>query len=228
MRRTLPRFLPEDKHYNRSVRTTLEIRGEDRVIVNASWETYERLLAERGHEHGTRFFYGDGQLEIMTVHQRHEWIKRLIEKIIDTAAEAARIHVAPIGMTTLKRADLFKGAEPDSAYYIRPPRGRRMQAELDLLIDPPPDLIVEVDITSDSMPKAALYAALGIREWWKFEGDALRILCLERDGYRQKDSSPLLAPLTAHAIESFLATAEDTESFEWTAAIREWVRSALL
>jgi Uma2 family endonuclease len=198
------------------------------VIVNASWDTYTRLLLERGHQHSARLSYGDGQLEISTIQPRREWIKRLIERIIDTVAEAARIHVAPIGMTTLKRADLFKGAEPDSAYYIRPPRGRRMQPELDLLVDPPPDLIVEVDITSDSMPKASLYAALGIREWWKFEGAALRILTLGPDGYRQQDSSPLLPPVTARAIESFLATAEEMESFEWTASIRDWVRSALL
>src|SRR5215475_10814001 len=115
---------------------------EERVLLhNISWETYERLLAENPDACGTRFFYNDGELEIMVVYAGHEGPNRTLANIVQIVAEETGCDLKGFGSTTFKREDLAKGFEPDSCFYFRRANEVRDKKEIDPAVDPPPELI---------------------------------------------------------------------------------------
>src|SRR5262249_41688514 len=125
---------------------------EERVLLhNISWETYERLLAENPEACGTRFFYDDGELEIMAVNAGHEGPNRTLAHIVEITAEETGRDLCALGSTTFKRKDLAKGCEPDSCYYFRRAKDVRGKDEIDLTLDPAPELIIEVDMSRSSL-----------------------------------------------------------------------------
>src|SRR5881409_2873681 len=145
-------------------------RAETRLLLrNISWETYERLLGESVENCGTRFTYDEGNLEIMVVSIGHETPNRALASLVElTAIETDRDFVRT-GSTTFKRKDLFKGFEPDSSFYFRDADMMRDKDELDLAVDPPPELIIEVDIGNSSLNRFPIYASIGVGEVWRYD-----------------------------------------------------------
>src|SRR5215475_11076391 len=124
---------------------------EQRVLMhNISWETYERLLRESVGNPGTRFAYDEGELEIMVVYVGHENPNRTLAAIVEITASETRRDFFRSGSTTFKREELAKGFEPDSSYYFRNASLMRGKRDLELPHDPPPELVIEVDITRSS------------------------------------------------------------------------------
>lgn len=161
----------------------LKNREEQRILLpNASWETYERLLAEREERRSPRFFYDRGVLEILSPSAEHDMISRTVATLVELLAEEADTDVENVGSTTFKREDLSRGFEPDESFYFgaNAARVREIVAangnlELDAG-DPAPDLVVEVDITSPSLDKLPVYSRLGIPEVWRHDGERLVVL----------------------------------------------------
>ena len=136
---------------------------EQRVLLKVSWETYERLLAEQVDAAGTRFTYDRGLLEIMVVSLGHEDPNRTLALLAEIVAEETGRDLVQSGSTTFKRKDLEKGFEPDSSFYLDArAEAMRGKKELDLLVDPPPDLVIEIDIASSSLPRLPIFAAVGV------------------------------------------------------------------
>jgi len=132
--------------------TVLTIQPESRVLLNnITWETYERLLAENGESSGTRFTYDQGTLEIMVLSAGHEKPNRILALLAEITAEETSCDFCVTGSTTFKRKDLAKGVEPDSSFYFRHAQSIRDKDQIDLATDPPPELIIEVDITNYSL-----------------------------------------------------------------------------
>ena len=121
------------------------------VLNNISWQTFETILTEMGEDRATRLAYDRGRLEIMTPLMPHESNKRLVEKIIGALAEELQLNLRSAGSLTCKRPDLQRGVEPDSCFYIQNEPLIRQKRDIDLTIDPPPDLAIEVDYTSASV-----------------------------------------------------------------------------
>jgi len=132
----------------------------------------------------SRFFYDRGVLELVRPSFGHEQIARVIASLVEELAVELDIDVVGAGSTTFKREDLARGFEPDASFYFSQNaakvRGKR-RISLDAG-DPPPDLVVEADITSPSASKLPIYASLGVAEVWRHDGDRLAILALRRDG----------------------------------------------
>lgn len=130
-----------------------------------------------------------------------------------------------MGSTTLDREDLLKSAEPDNVYYIQ---SFDLVADhtIDLAIDPPPDLVVEVDITNTDIKKDSLYADLGVPEFWRFNGRTWRILCLENGAYVEGDRSPPFPMLEKDDLYKFLKAAMLNEVAA-EIGFRRWVREQL-
>lgn len=84
------------------------------------------------------------------------------------------MRVKTLGSTTRDREDLDRGAEPDNGYYIQSQPLVAGRA-IDLEVAPPPDLVLEVDINHTDIDKNALYAAIGVPEFWRFKGRVWRI-----------------------------------------------------
>ena len=202
--------------------------AEQRVVLqNVSWETYERLLAEIVDSAGTRFTYDEGSLEITVVSFAHENPNRTLAYLVEIVAEETRRDLRRAGSTTFKRKDVKKGFEPDSCFYIDHAEQVRGKEELDLVTDPPPDLVIEVDITGSSLSRFPIFAALGVPEVWCFDGNRVTMHRLERGSYVQIETSLALPPLTASQSMVFLDESRHEKSTVWLRRVREWVRRAI-
>ncbi|CAN1211936.1 hypothetical protein TUMEXPCC7403_17150 [Tumidithrix helvetica PCC 7403] len=128
-----------------------EVVAEHRVLLhNVSWETFECLLAESGDSRSTRFYYLDGTLEIMYPLSLHEGSNRFIEKLLTIIADELDIDMRNLGSLLMKIKQQKLGGEPDSCYYIQNEPAIRGKEDIVVGEDPPPDLVLEVDITSPS------------------------------------------------------------------------------
>src|SRR5439155_7660604 len=140
----------------------------DRVIVrNVSWETYERLLKDLENSSLPRLAYDHGVLEIMSPHLEHESANRALAAIIEITLEELDLDFINAGSTTFKREDLERGFEPDSCFYVQRAAQIAGKKRLDLTADPPPDLVLEIDITHPSLDKLSIFAAAGVPEVWR-------------------------------------------------------------
>ena len=198
---------------------------EQKVILKGmSWEMYERLLAEHEGESDARFTYDSGILAILVSSARPEKPNRILASLVEVLAEEMALDIESLGSKTLKRADLLKGFEPASCFYIQHADTIRESEEIDLTVIPPPDLVIEIDITSPSLDKFPLYAAIGVPEVWRYEGTHVTIYCLAGERYVEVTHSVVLPLLTAEHATRFLEERKQVPSTVWLRAIRAWAR----
>ena len=169
-----------------------------------------------------RMTYDNGVLEMMSPMRQHENIGRLIGRIVETYSEVLAIEIQSVASTTFKRKELKKAFEADESYYVQHAEQIRPKEELDLAVDPPPDLVVEVEITSSAIQKFKLFAAMGVPEVWRHDGDHLKMFRLQGGVYEAIDSSHALQGLSAATINGVLQRRFD---FGETALIREFRQS---
>jgi Uma2 family endonuclease len=139
-------------------------------------------------------------------------------------AEELNIEAEDLGSTTFRREDLERGFEPDSCFYIRNAAGVRGKKRIDLGADPPPDLIIEIDITSPSLAKLPLFAKAGVPEVWRFDGNRLAIYELIGDEYLERDASVAFPAVTSADVTAFIKDSETMERPEWVRKLRGWAR----
>lgn len=195
------------------------------ILHGVSWETYERLLSEHEGNSGIHFAYDQGNLEIMVLSARHELLKHALALLVDIFAEELEIDICGAGSTTFRREGLARGFEPDACYYIEHAKAVRGKAEIDLTVDPPPDLIIEIDITSPSLNKFPIYAAMGIQEIWRYDGERIGIFTLTSGQYLEQAESTLLLKVTGALLTEFLDTSQQMERPTWLRRIRGWART---
>ena len=195
------------------------------ILDRVTWETYERLITEHGERCGTRFTYDEGVLQIMVVSSRHERPNRTIATLVEVVAEELGVDIARLGSMTFKRKDLQKGFEPDSCFYIQHADAIDGKQEIDIAVDPPPDLSIEVDITSGSLNRFPIFAAVGIPEVWRFDGNRVAIFRLESGVYVEATNSLAFPLLTGEILTLFLEESQKLKSTAWLRKVREWTRS---
>jgi Uma2 family endonuclease len=203
---------------------TVAAQPETRIVIpNIRWEVFEALGASDCR--GTRFAYDKGMLEIMSPSIEHEWFHRALGRMVETMTEELNIPVLSAGSTTLKLDLEQRGIEPDECYYLEHEAQMRGKRELDLTVDPPPDLAIEVDISRSSLDKLAIYAEIGVPEVWLYDGELLRVHRLQADGtYAQQDSSPAFPFLDLKEVQRFMERFEQLGETGWIRALRVWVR----
>ncbi len=168
------------------------IRESTIVLHNTRWQTYLELRDSNENSH-VRMTFDRGDLELMSPSKPRERLGYLIGRFIDIWTLEKRIPVQSCRSTTFRRKDLQRGLEPDNCYYIEHESVVRSREDVDLTIDPPPDLVVEVDVTSKSIDRLPIYAALGVPEVWRWHEDALQVLRLEsKDVYVEVGGSQSL------------------------------------
>jgi len=200
--------------------------SEQKVILEGvSWNTYERLLSDYRDRPGTRFAYDQGTLEIMVVSFGHEDLNRTMAMLVELIAAEMETDCVCAGSTTFLRKDLAKGFEPDSCFYTREPEQIRGKKKIDLRKDPPPDLIIEVDITSPSLNKLPIYSGLGIAEVWRYTKSRLRILERTPSGYVETPVSSLLPGVSSSALNQLVERRAILKHNVWVREVREWART---
>jgi Uncharacterized protein conserved in cyanobacteria len=199
------------------------LAGERRVTVhNLNWQGYQQIQQALGERRSPRLAYDHGTLELTMPLEEHESFAEWIGLFIRILVEEFGLKIKSIGSTTLDYPNLEKGVEPDSAYYIQ--NQAQVSGKLiDFQQDPPPDLVLEVDITHTDIDKNRLYASIGVPEFWRFNGQALRIYQLRDQAYAEVETSPTFPEVSKEKLYEFLQQAA-TDEVEASRALRSWIR----
>ena len=205
--------------------TTTVIHADPQVVLrNVSWETYEKLLEDLSDCSVPHLTYDRGVLEIMNPTPEHEGFNNALNLIVQIVAAEIDVNVRALGSSTFKRKDVERGFEPDSCFYVKSAERIRGKKRLDLAIDPPTDLIIEIDITSSSIPRMPIFAQFGVPELWQYDGSSLRMSKLQGDEYTGIDRSLAFPILTPRVLEDFVAKSEEWEDHpRLVKFIRDWV-----
>ena len=204
-----------------SVLGTKESTG-DVILPNISWQTYEAMLADIGDRGSIRLVYDRGVLEIRIPSDIHEAINRLLARIVGVLAEELDLPLKEFGSVMLNRSDLKKGAEPDSSFYIQN-ADRICGNQIDISTDPPPDLIIKVDITNSSARSFAVYQQLGIGEVWRYANGIVKIFQLQDGDYIECEFSSIFGMISGDVLGRFLQMSATENSTSIVRAVRKWL-----
>jgi Uma2 family endonuclease len=167
-------------------------------------------------------------MEIMTLSPRHERSKHLLRRLIEALAEEMGLEIAGFGSMTFKRWRKKRGLEPDECFWIQNEALVRDKDIIDFEKDPPPDLVLEVDIASSSMNRMSIYTALGVPEVWRFHAHKLEVHVLGADGsYLVQELSRAFPFLRPAELLRFLELRKTQGEMGMLRAFREWVRAQI-
>jgi Uma2 family endonuclease len=205
--------------------STVQTAAEQRFIFRAvDWHDYKAIAQSVG-ERFVRLAYDGRNLEIMTISRLHEWIAKLIGRLVEALTEELNLPICSAGSTTLDREDAEKALEPDQCYYLANEAAIRAKDELDLMIDPPPDLAIEVEISRSALNRMAIYAALRVPEVWRSDGTYIKVYLLGEDGqYFHSERSGHFPFLPVQALISFVQKRHEVSENDLIRQFRSWVR----
>ena len=199
-------------------------RSQRVVLFNIDWRGYlaiGRALADRP---ALRLTYDRGTLEIMTTSSAHERFKHLLRRLLETWTEERGLPLAGFGSMTFKRRKFLRGLEPDECYWIASEAKIHGRDHIDLRIDPPPDLVLEIDITHSSLDRMGIYGILGVPEVWRYSKGTLRFRARQPDGnYADTPTSLSLPPLRPADLMPFLAMRGASEENAIIRQFRAWI-----
>ncbi len=152
----------------------------------------------------------------------HEELKKAIARLIEAMVLQRGMAMRAFGSTTFRREDRESGLEPDECYYLGNERSVRGMKRFDPAMHPPPDLALEIDITRGSIPREPVYAALGVPELWRYDGNRLSIRTLTSTGNYAAAQSSLAFPFLA--IDEFEAFIRRMQTEEQTMLLQEFQR----
>jgi Uma2 family endonuclease len=178
--------------------------GSALTIPDVSWAEYEELLAELGEGYAVRVTYDQGRLVIVSPSTKHEKCKEFILRVADVLASELGTDLESFGSTTFKQQGLQQGAEPDTCFYVQHAAQVVGKDELDLAVDPPPDVVVEVDVSHSSKGKLAFYAKLGVPEVWRHDGQRASMYQRSGTGYTEIAASLAFPALTAETLTALV------------------------
>jgi len=195
------------------------------VLQGVQWETYERLLADQGDSARPRLYYDCGTLEIMSPSSRHEILKETISLLFQLLATEVEIDFVAAGSTTFRREDLHTGFEPDACFYVRYVSAIRAKEDIDLSVDPPPDLVVEIQVTNAVLDKLSLFATVGVPEVWLHVDESVEILRLLSNSYAKTSESSTLPGVTDGILTQFVKSRREMTNSAWINSVRDWARN---
>lgn len=200
--------------------------GQRVLLKDVSWQEFETILEEMGEHRASKLAYDKGTLEIMNPLPEHEANKEIIGDLVKALLEELDIEFLTLGSTTFKNQDMAQGIEPDQCFYIQNEAVVRGKKRIDLAFDPPPDLAIEIDVTSRTHP--SLYEALKVPELWRFEKGKLQINVLVDDSYVESNSSPNFPGLPLiEVIPNYVEQSQIVGRNRTWRALRTWVRESV-
>ncbi|MDB9529799.1 Uma2 family endonuclease [Oscillatoria sp. CS-180] len=203
----------------------LEIPAGQRLLLhNVGWAKFEAILEELGEHRGTRFTYDEGVLEIMAPSPEHEYFRQAISIAIEDIAEVLERDYECYGSTIWRRQLLQAGLEPDNCFYFQNEARVRGKLKFDLSQDPPPDLALDIDITSKSLDRFPIYARLGIPEIWSYSDGILTIYLLQQNHYVESESSCVFPSVKIQDLPQIIEQYRDRGRLPLRRAIKAWVK----
>lgn len=204
--------------------TLMKEESETRIVLeNVSWEIFVALADERRGS-VPRLSYNEGVLEMMSPKRKHENISCLLGRMIEAYSEIRGIEILSVASVTVKRGDLKKAYEADESYYVTNIDKVLAKEELDFEVDPPPDLVIEVKLTSSTIDKLELFAAMQVREVWRHDGTSVQFYRLSNGRYDCIAESTELPGLSSDLINRYLDQRLQAGETTWIRAFRSEVQ----
>lgn len=200
--------------------------GQRIVFREVDWQQFEAILEELGEHRATRLSYFKGTLEIVAPLPKHEQAKVVVANLLTILLDELDMDWEPLGSTTFRRKDMQAGIEPDDCFYIQNHALMIGRERIDLSVDPPPDLALEIDVTSKTQLSA--YEALQVPEIWRYEKRQLQINVLQEGKYVESQSSPTFPNFPViEGISQFLEMSRTAGTRPALKAFRQWVRERI-
>ena len=195
------------------------------VLYGVSWEIYEQLVADNWGFQFPRLTYDSGMLVILNEGKfEYEVANCTVSHIFEIMAEETETDYRCFGSATHRKKSIRKGFEPDSCFYIQSLDLIEGKEDLDFENDPPPDLIIEVNKTSSSVPRMPIFAAFGVSEVWRFAGGIIKFYILQEGVYLETKTSLAVPILSSEKATEFLRESREMKSTAWAKRIRDWTR----
>lgn len=204
---------------------TLAPPSPNRLVLPATWADYLKFIEAVGERPNVRMTYDRGTLEIMTTSPEHEREKKFLGTLLETVLIELERDYMPGGSMTFRREDLGRGLEPDECYWIDRFEEVRDFDSYDPTVHPPPDLVLEVDITSSSLNRIEMYRSMGVPEVWRYRRTGMEVLRLGPKGYETGGESVVLPELPMGQLSLRMQQAHQESLTRATRALREWLRS---
>ena len=199
--------------------------GQRLLLHDVTWAEFERILEDLGEHRAARLAYDQRILEIVMPLPEHEDIKEIVGDLLKALLEELDIEFRSLGSTTFKKPT-EKGLEPDRCFYIQHEKVIRGKKRIDLTLDPPPDLAIEVDLTSRTYP--SIYAALKVPELWQFNRGQMQIKVLIDEAYVEVTERPNFHGLPLiEVISAYLQQSQTIGRNQVMKSFRQWVRATI-
>ncbi len=196
--------------------------GRQILLDRVSWQQFEDILIELGERRATRVSYSNGMLEIMVPLPEHEKAKEIIGDIVKILLAERGLDYDALGSTTLKNVQMTQAVEPDACFYIQNQQLAIGKNRLDLSIDPPPDLAIEIDLTSRT--QLDNYRILGVPELWRYDKQGLHIYLLRSGEYIESVSSDIFPDLPiVELVDRGVRQSQEIGSSQAIKELRKWL-----
>ena len=197
------------------------------VLQEVPWGEYERLLQDLSDRPGIRVTYDQGKVEIMSPLRKHEKCKEFIGDLVKALSDEMNITIESSGSTTWKKKKDAKGTEPDLCFHVANAERVIGKDELDLRVDPPPDLAVEIDITNESLSKFPIYATFGVPEIWRYVDNQKAVIMYElrNKAYVEIQTSRSFPALTPATLAQFIEQSSKEGQKKALRTFRDWLRA---
>jgi Uma2 family endonuclease len=227
---TSPRSVPSlDKLYEMT-----SVPDERVVIPSVDWAFYEQLVDSIPEGANIHVDYDGKDLEIMSLSQLHDGIKKRLGRFVELTAEELEIPCTGLGQATWKRPEVNRGLESDECYYFAPEKlvaaaEAMMRMSMDGAAYPNPDLAIEVDLSPSKIDRPGIYAALRVAEVWRFDGEHQLIIIeqLGDDGSHQPVKGSTFLPVRAEEVARWVLKEDFHDGSLWGRRLRAWVRAEL-
>jgi Uma2 family endonuclease len=193
-------------------------------LPQVSWEDYDQLLADLGDDYHVRVSYACGWLVIMSPLPEYEEFADVVLGITREITRELGVKLETRGSMTIRSAWQSKGAEPDTCFYVQNAWRIIGKRSLDFDTDPPPDIVVEIDVTNASQSKFPIYAVLGVPEIWRYDGNQAYFYHLAGEQYIEMSHSQAFPFLTSAVLAQFIAQSKTEGQDAALDAARAWVR----
>jgi Uma2 family endonuclease len=202
----------------------LTLQEERVVLQNVSWETYEHLLSDHVEASAPLFTFDRGMLEIMSPSSEHEEYRQALTLLVEELADGLGMDIRNLGSTTFKRSQLERGFEADASFYVQSAERMHGKTPIDPAVDPAPDLVIEVEITTPALNKLPIYADFRVREIWRYDGAKLIVLLLSGGEYSESRNSLAFSKVSADDLSRLVRQSTILKRKEWRMQLRNWVR----
>ena len=201
--------------------------GQRVLLRDVSWNEFEAILEKLGDRRSSRVAYCDGMLEIMTPLPEHEYFKETIGDAIKDMAETLELDYESYGSTTWRQQAKQAGLEADNCFYFQNESIVRGRLDINLAQDPPPDLALEIGVTSKSLERFPIYARLGVPELWCYDAGMITIYQLQDGQYVEAEQSNIFTKLDIRALPQLIEENRSAGRLALRRSVRAWVREQM-